>query len=305
MLGNYMPYPVSYPAYCRIYDVRDFRSLHLQMLDGGQSRLDKISEKAPYPETKFIESEKTLQVAKYGRRYGISWEMLINDDLNALSERPAMMATGARRSEEYLAAQQIVDSNGPHASFFTAGNANIVTGNPALSMAALQTAMGVIGNQVDAESEPIVIDMFTLLVGNRSLEITAQNILNSLMIELSESGGTSNQKLWAQNWIKSGSKIQIALNPYIPKIATTKTNSWFLIANPNDMTTRPAFMFGFLRGMRTPQIFVKDPDAMRIGGGTVDAAEGSFDTDSIDFKLKHVFGAGQGDPKMAVASSVA
>lgn len=303
MLGNYQPYPVTYPGYFRIVEVNDFRKINMYAIDGGTSRLTAVGEKEPYPEIKFAETRYQLQVAKYGRRYGISWEMTINDDLNAFNDRPMMMAQGARRSEELLAAQQLVDANGPHASFFTSGNKNIVTSNPALSLAALQTAMGVLGNQVDADGEPIVINTVTLVVGNQSLYITAQNILNAVQLELLEAGGTSNQKIWAQNWMKG--KFNIVVNPYIPLIATTKTNSWFLVADPNDVTTRPAFAFGFLRGYRQPSIFVKSPNAMSISGGDVSPASGDFDTDSIDYKLRHVFGATQVDPKMAVASSVA
>ena len=37
LLGNYMPWPVTYPKWCRIVDVKDFRSLHLYAIDGGVS----------------------------------------------------------------------------------------------------------------------------------------------------------------------------------------------------------------------------------------------------------------------------
>ena len=34
----------------------------------------------------------------------------------------------------------------------------------------------------------------------------------------------------------------------------------------------------------------------------VDPTEGDFESDSIDYKLRHIIGASQGDPKMAVSS---
>lgn len=303
LLGNYMPYPVSYPNYMRIVDVNDFRALHLYAIDGGQAVMTSpIKERAPYPEIKFTESPYSLRVAKYGRRYSITFEMVINDDLNAFAQRPQLMATGARRSEEYLATTLIFDAAGPHASFFTSGNANIVTGNPALSIAGLQTAYQVLAAQRDAEGEPIVINAVTLVVPP-ALQITAENILNAVQIRLAESGGTSNQLMYVNNWMKS--KVTLAINPYIPVVTTTGTvgnTEWALVANPNDLNSRPAFVFGFLRGYREPQLFVKDPDQMRLGGGTADPLEGDFDTDSIDYKLRHFFGGTQVDPKMAVAS---
>src|SRR6266550_822335 len=104
MLGNYMPFPVSYPSWVRITEVNDFRKINLYTIDGGTAALTAIiKEQGPYPEVTFVEGRYQLQVAKYGRRYGISWEMVVNDDQNAFAQRPLMMAQGARRGEEYLA----------------------------------------------------------------------------------------------------------------------------------------------------------------------------------------------------------
>lgn len=303
MLGNYMPFPVSYPSYFRIHDLNDFRNLNMYTLDGGQAVMrTPLKQRAPYPEIAFAEGRYQLAVAKYGRRYGISWEMTINDDLNAFQSRPMLMATGARRSEEYLATTMIADAAGPHASFFTSGNANIVTSNPALSIAALQTAFTVLAAQRDADNEPIVIDGVVLVVPP-ALQITAENILNAIQIRIAESGGTANQLMYVNNWMKA--KVTLAVNPYIPIVTTTGTvgnTSWYLFANPNDLSQRPAMNFGFLRGYRAPQLFVKDPDSRQLGGGDVNPLDGDFDTDGIDYKLRHVFGAAQCDPKMAVAS---
>lgn len=304
LLGYYMPYPVSYPQWTRAATVNDFRTLHLYAIDGGQGALkDPIKERAPYPEIKFTETPYGLTVAKYGRRYGITFEMVTNDDLNAFQQRPMMMASGARRGEEFLATGLAFDSAGPHASMFTSGNKNIVTSNPALSVAGLQTAFAILAAQVDADSEPIVVNAVTL-VAPPALQITAENILNSVQIRLAESGGTSNQLMYVNNWMKS--RVTLAVDPYIPIIVTTGTRgntSWMLVADPNDLNQRPAFIFGKLRGYEQPQLFVKDPDSTLVGGGSVDALNGDFDTDSIDYKIRHFFGGVRVDPKMAVASN--
>jgi hypothetical protein len=308
LLGNYMPYPVSYPQYFRIYDLADFRKLHLYTIDGGQGILDVVPQGAPYPETKFVEGEYDISVVKYGRRYGINFEMVVNDDLNAFQQRPALMALGARRSEEFLATTQMMDVNGPHASFFTSGNKNIVTGNPPLSIQGLQTAFRVLKAQKDKDGQPIVIEAATLVVPP-ALEITANNILHALQLRINaeSGGGTSDQFLYAANWMSA--KVKLSVNPYFPYIGTASSgdgvvgdDSWMLVANPNDMNQRPAFMFGFLRGRRQPQLFIKSPNQMMLGGGNADPMDGDFDTDSIDYKLRHIFGAAQGDPKMAVSS---
>jgi hypothetical protein len=317
LLGNYVPYPVTYPGYFRIVECVDFRHLNLYTIDGGQSlftnaqgEFGPLREYEPYPEIKFQEGRYQIQVAKYGRRYGISFEMIINDDLNAFAQRPAMMATGARRSEEYLATTMMCDANGPHASYFTAGNANIVTDNPPLSIPALQTAYAVLAAQKDKDSQPIVITGAHLVVCPGD-EIMARNIMNAteLFIGQSQTGETvvtsSTQVMRTGNWMRA--RVSLHVNPYIPYVASAATTAgykpWFLIAEPNDMTQRPAFVFGFLRGRRNPQLFIQDSDQIMLGGGAASPMEGNFDNDAINYKLRHIFGAVQADPKMAVASS--
>lgn len=301
LLGNYMPYPVTYNRYFRVVDVRDFRALNLYAIDGGQGILPLVKEHEPYQEIKFVETPYSVKVLKYGQRYGISFEMLIQDDLNAFSGRPALMATGARRSEEYLATTMMCDVNGPDATFFSAGNKNLSTGP--LTIKNLQAAFNLLKAQKDKDGQPIVIDAVHLVVTPND-EINANNIMNAtqLRINATSGGGDSDMYLYTENWMKA--KVQLSVNPYIPYVASScSTNPWFLIANPNDLSQRPAFVFAFLRGRRQPQLFVKDPDAMMLGGGSSDPTEGNFDNDDINYKIRHIFGTTQADPKFAVASA--
>jgi hypothetical protein len=305
LLGGYATYPVTYPAWTRVQEVNDFRTINMMTLEGGSAAFtETISQYGVYPQAKFVEGKYTLSVSKYGRMYGINWEMLINDDLNAFQSRPLMMAQGARMGEELLATKQAFDANGPHASFFTAGNANIITSNPALDFASLQTAWKILRKQKDADGNPIYVSNLTLVVPP-ALEIVANNIVNAMEVWLVNAGGSvTDQNLHMKNWFAQ--RFTVVVNEWIPTVVTTGTRgdtSWMLVSDPSNLVTRSAFFFGFLRGRRNPELFVKDPDARRLGGGDIPATEGSFDHDSIEYKCRHVFGAGQGDPKMAVASN--
>jgi hypothetical protein len=300
MMGNYQTMTPLYPAYMDIKEVNDFRTLHMYSIEGGMARLGgPLKEYEPYPETTFTEGTQTISVAKYGRRYGISFEMLINDDRNAFQTRPALMAAGARFSEEYLALQQIFDANGPHASFFTSGNTNIVTSNAVFGLVGLQTAFTQLAKKVNTDGMPIVIEAATLLVGP-ALEVPARNLLNGTELRIQQADGTT--QLYTQNWMSN--RLKLVVNPLIPSIVTAGTvadTAWVLIANNTPMN-RPAFRFAFMRGRRDPQLFVKEPNAQMLGGGEISPMEGSFDSDSIDYKVRHIFGAGQGDPNLAIAS---
>lgn len=302
ILAAYREWPATWANYTKRGRVRDFRTVKRFSVYGADQVLGAVvGQKGVYPYEEINENAPySYSVAKYGRKIRFAWETMINDDLDALKDMPERLGRAARRSEEKFVTQLFVDTSGPHASFYTVGNVNKVTGNPVLSIAALQTAMQVLAAIKDENSEPIVIDTVELVVPP-ALEITALNILNALQVELAEAGGTSNQKLTATNWMKG--RVRLSVNPYIPIVASTAngSTSWFLFANPNN--GRPAMELGFLIGHEEPEIFMKTPNQVPVGGGSEDAMNGDFETDAIEHKLRHVFGGTRMDPKMTVGSN--
>jgi hypothetical protein len=299
LLANYREATATYRNYCKVGSVRDFRTAKKLYTEGAEATLSQVGENGEYPERKLNEGKYELAVKKYGARMPISWETLINDDLDALRDIPDRFARAARRTEARYVTDLYAGANGPDAAFFTVGNKNLVTGNPALSIAGLQAAMTALASQVDADGEPIVIEAVELVVPP-ALQVVAENILNATHIEIVEAGGTANQKLNAQNWMKN--KVRLNVDPYLPLVASTAngSTSWFLFANPS--TGRPAMELDFLRGHEEPEVFMKAPNAQRVGG-SVDAMAGDFDTDSFEYKVRHVLGGTTMDPKAAVASN--
>src|SRR5205823_2790522 len=113
------------------------------------------------------------------------------------------------------------------------------------------------------------------------------------------SGSTSDYQTaaspaWTQDIVK------IAVNYYVPIVASSANGatSWFLFADPN--TSRPALEAGFLRGHEAPEIFVKRPNAQLVGGGEVPE---DFDTDTQQWKIRHVLGGARIEPKASVGSN--
>jgi hypothetical protein len=93
------------------------------------------------------------------------------------------------------------------------GNGNIVTGNPALSVAALNTAFSILGTRTDTEGEPILVEE-AILVVPPALKVTASNIMNQITVDVTEVGGTTNQVVRVNNWIVGN--LQMVVDPYIP-----------------------------------------------------------------------------------------
>ncbi|MGR3219623.1 MAG: phage major capsid protein [Candidatus Anammoxibacter sp.] len=302
LLANYQETPQTYRNFCKIGTVSDFREVKRFTTSGAEGVLSVVEEQAEYPETSIGEAKYTYSVSKYGRRIPFSWETMVNDDLDALKDIPARLGRASRRTEQKFATELYVGTAGPDSTLYNAGNfSNVVTSNPVLSISALQTAMTILAAQTDSDSEPIFIDAIILVVCP-ALEIAALNIMNALQINLLTSGGgTSAQTLDAVNWMKN--RVKLSVDPYIPIVADTNGDtSWFLFADPNN--GRPALEVGFLRGHTTPEIFIKSPNVQSVGGGGgANPMNGDFDTDSIQYKVRHVLGGTTLDPLMTVASN--
>lgn len=301
MYGAYAETPQVYRNFARVATVQDFRTVKRFALNGGEGVLPAVAEQAEYPAGSVSDARYSYSVKKYGRRMPFSWEAIINDDLGALQDIPVRMGRAARRSESKFVTDLYCGTTGPDGTFFASGNANIVTSNPGLSITALQTAFKILAAQTDADGEPIVIEAVRLVVPP-ALEVTAQNILNAtqLWLDTNASAGTAQQNMVTQNWMAR--RVGLDVDPYIPIIASSSngSTSWFLFASPS--AGRPAIEVGFLRGHESPEVFIKAPNASRVGGG-LDAMNGDFDTDSIEYKVRHIFGGTMVDPKMAVASN--
>lgn len=311
LLANYKVAPVTWPNYCKRSTVRDFRTVSRFSVDGSEAFLPTVDEQEEYPASNLSENRDQFSVAKRGRRVPFSWEAMINDDLGAFNDVPQRLGRASARSEERFVTDLFVDSSGPHASLYTSGNSNIInTGNgasvtnPALSITGLQDGLLVMSKMLDADNEPIVFDIVHLVVPP-ALEVTAKNIMNATEIRaLTGGGGVSAQGLVVVNWMKN--RVQLSINSYIPVIASSNGDtSWFLFGAPSD--GRPALEMGFLAGHEAPEIFMKAPNATRVGGGGLNSLDGDFDTDSLQYKVRHVFGGARltntGGAKSTVASN--
>ena len=299
---SYVQRAVQWTQLARRGTVRDFRAVNRYTMDGAESALPQVDELTEYPAAKVTPASYTYSVTKRGRRIPMSWEAWLNGgDLDAFRDLPTRLANAARRTEEKFATGLYASSTGPNGTFFSSGNKNIVTGNPTLSITGLQTAFQVLASQVDTEGEPIYIEGVTLVVPP-ALEVVARNILNATEIRAAAGGGdgTGTDQVTAANWMRD--KVTLVVNPWLPLISTTNGNtSWYLVANPN--VGRPAMEIGFLIGHEAPEIWMKAPDAVRVGGGFVDPEMGDFSADSIQWRVRHIVGGVAVDPRMAVASN--
>lgn len=298
MLGRFREWPSPWRQFMKVTTLRDFRTVDRFAVDGLEGQWEDVPEGSEIKYGSLDETPYSYAPKKYAKGAKLSFEMMMNDDLGAFEDIPDRLGRGGARTIARFATGLYVDSTGPHASLYTGGNANIVTGNPALSITALGTAWNQLMAQTDEDGEPIVIESVILVVPP-ALEITARNIVNATQILMTNTGGISGQEMAVNNWF--GSRFSVVVDPYIPIIASSANGntSWFLFGSPS--LGRPALEMGFVRGFAEPQLYQKLANTARVGGGS-DQMAGDFGTMSQEYKGVVAFGGTILDPKTTVGS---
>lgn len=288
MLAQYEDTTPVWPSFARRVAVKDFRPKKLVDLLGGKGILDPVAEGAPYPARSVSEAEYSLTVGKRGGRIALTWEMLINDDLDAFRDLPSRLATGARDTEDYLATSLLVNAAGANTAFFKTANKNAPTALP-LTSENLAAALLAVSTRKDVDGRPI-INKGTVLMVPPALELTALTILNATEVRTTD----GSKLLIGGNELRG--KVSVVVNPWLPVIATDANTDtrWFILPAPTN--PRPGLALGFLRGHETPDLRVKSSGGNRVGGGLIDPSEGSFEFDDIQYRVRHVLGGSTLDP---------
>lgn len=304
MLTRYEDLPVTWTAYARRSQVRDFKPKKLIDLLGGRAALDRVPELTEYPARDIARALYQITVGKFGGRFAISWESIVNDELGELRDLPGNLAVAARDTESRIAAGLLTDGNGPaDARFgatawgrtfdettntFSGGQSNLLPGNPPLTVDSLSAALQAISARRDLENRPIVVQAFRLVVPP-ALEFTARRILEATEINVTE-GGT---RVTMGNWLRG--RVQLVVEPWLAVLDTgpNSATTWYLLPAPD--ASRPALHLAFLRGHEQPDLRVKADTGQRVGGGNIPAEEGSFDIDDIQYRVRHVVGGASTD----------
>lgn len=314
LLDNYQDVPKVWDQFATRLVVDDFRPVTFQALkyedDGMDNQGDKfregslptVGEYDEYPTAGwFAVTEQTMQVKKAGQRIRFSWEAIVNDGQIGLLERlPIEMAQKAAGKEDEEVTKQLVASGGLNTSNFKSANQNLISGNPALTLEALEDAIDAANKQTWNGKLIRPVTQFALVIP-RSLEMTARKILSIQEIRTQNGTGSGSTVTIAGNPISS-SQITIVVNDWITRINTGASNYWFLIPVPGQ-ALNPGVALGFLRGYETPELRIKSNGGLYLGGGQVPAREGSFDNDDWEMRIRHIATGGFIVPAGTLAST--
>lgn len=275
LLQAYRGVTSNWRRFVRTAELPDFKDKTLLRL----TETDELVEVKPggeYIGSGVSETKQTYKLRKFGRQFGILWETIRNDDLDALRRQPERFGRAAARSVDKFVIQTLLEGNANTYDgnpVFSAGHNNLATGTgSALGEASLSAGITAMKKQTDEKGNPLgIVPAFIIVPPD--LEFTARKLLNSTLVP-----GSNNNDVNVLRGI-----VEVLVEPLL-----TSATAWYLAANPADVDT---IEVGFLRGIGDqPQLFVKDPDARRVGGGDIDPLDGDFDHDEIQYKVRHVWG---------------
>jgi hypothetical protein len=284
--AEYATGPVQWRKFAARTLVNDFRPKKLVDLLGGRGTLAPVPERTHYPIASQSSAEIELKVAKYGEQFGYSFEARRNDRLNELQRLPGGFADKALRTEDSvtLAALANTLTGAPNTAFFSAGNKNIYSG--AFTSENIQAALTSLRVKRDTDGNLIPAGELQVVVGP-ALAFAAQRIF----------GATEYRTT-------TGGIEVIESNPLRGTDYTVLDNlpgsAWFIIPKPT--SPRPAIYAAFLVGNEAPDLRVKKDQGARPGGGDVPVEDGSFDDDTVWWRVRHIVGGAPGDPTLTMAS---
>ncbi len=252
--------PKTFEPFTRKTTAKDFRPMTRTQL-GDISAFKKVVEGGEYKYATMGEAKEAYAVAKYGEIIALTWEAIVNDDLNAFARIPQSMAEQAVQKQS-----DIVWA--------------IITGNPALN----DTVDLFHATHTNLTGTGTVINVANLGIGRKlmrkqkSIGGSYLNLEPTYLIVAPELEDVANQYTSANFVASQASNINNPKNTSLkvivePRLSALNSGlSWFLAAEPSRIDT---IEYAFLEG--EGELFTEQ----RLG----------FGVDGLETKVRMVFGA--------------
>lgn len=247
LTASYVEAPYTWDQWVRqAQSVDDFKSINRISL-GESPNLEVVPEGKEYPEGKVVDQRKSYKIEKYGKEFTITWETVINDDLDALSRIPAMHGAAARRTQEkaiydvFLSNPTMPDGFALFSASHPSGT-NLSGGAGAPAKATLDKAFEVMGKQKGLNSDVFLGLTPSVLLVPLAYAGTALELVNSTAsVENEKNSGVSN--LYGRGGAR---QLKVVATPYLDSNSAT---NWYAIADNSLIDT---VEITFLSGEESP-----------------------------------------------------
>lgn len=263
LLQSFQAQPVLATKLCSVGDLNDFKKTErFRLTDVGD--LLPVAPDGEIKDGSLVEEVATNQLETYGKKFCLTRQMIINDDLGAFMKVPTAMGNRAARLIDQLFFARLLanpsDLDGN--ALFSAKHRNLVEGaGSELTAESLAKAIQLFLDQVDADGQPISIEPKYLVVPT-ALKYRAIELTKGSTLIVTGAGDTPSVRP-ALNAI-ADDNLQVVSSPYLGNsaYAGNSQTGWYLFGDPRTVDT---FEIGFLKGKRTPTIERGETDFNTLG----------------------------------------
>jgi hypothetical protein len=310
LLAGYKALIPDWRSYVKVGRVPNFNTHELHKVSGQDTILEQVGELGPYLEEPSVTGSYDRRVYKWGRKFGISFESVINDSMGAFDDITQKFITAALRTEARNATLAFCSATGPSSSLYGAtitdvdGQAVTNVGVLPLNITNLGTTLQLMGQQTDAKGSRIAVRGVHLVVP-QSLEFDARAILTSAFQQQVDTIGGANAStpvylpLPTVNILPQyGLRLHVNSELESIDVSGTGDSTWYVFA---DTAQGVAVQMDYLRGHETPEVCMQAPNKIAVGGGAIGPMEGDFDSDGIFYRVRTIHGAARVDPRFTYA----
>lgn len=213
--------------------------------------MEMVPENQKYPESRATDAKESYKVSKFGTSFTISWEAIVNDDLDAFGRIPAMQGAAARRTQnakvyEVLTANALMSDGKALFATDHASGSNLQTTGAAPSETTLNAGYLAMALQKGLNATVALNITPRFLIVPRALEATALKLVQSTTPPTD--GGSAVGTSGSSNLYGPGGGRQLT----VVSDAVLDANSaiiWYLAASPSEVDT---VELTFLQGEESP-----------------------------------------------------
>jgi hypothetical protein len=231
-----------------------------------------VPEGSPYTEKKMSDSRESYKVEKYGAMFTITWETIVNDDMDAISRVPAMHGNACRRkvNKEVYAVLTSNPTMGDSVALFGAHSSgtNLAGSGAVPSVTTLNAGFLAMATQKGGTSDVIVGVTPKYLIVPWALAATADEFVTSTTPP--SVGGSAVGTSGTSNIYGPNGKRRLEVIPE-PQLDLASAYAWYLAGDSAQIDTVEV---AFLQGEESPVL----------------ENEWDFETDVYKYKVRQTFG---------------
>lgn len=272
LLAAYEEAPYTWSLWARqAPSVADFKEIN-RMRFSESPDPEMVPEKQKYKEKVMSDSKESYAVNKYGALFTVSWETVVNDDLDAISRVPAMHGAACRRkvNKEVYSVLTSNPTMGDGVALFGAHSSgtNLSGSADAVSSTSISAGFEAMMLQKGLSSDAIINVQPRFLIVPATVSAVALTFTASLADPNAggnAAGNSNTLNIYGPNGMRP---LQVIVEPILDG---NSTSSWYLAADPSQIDTVEV---SFLQGEESPVL----------------EDEWDFESDVYKYKVRQTFG---------------